>query len=181
VLRLEDIPRFKAAGIIPSMQPTHATSDMPWAPMRLGPKRIEGAYAWRRILDTGAVIPGGSDFPVESENPFLGIYAAVTRQDLGGRPPGGWRPEERMTIGEALRSFTLDAAYAGFEEGDRGSIAAGKKADIVVLRANLLTMAVSEIPGSVPAAVLLAGRVVRSTPSLEGRLPVDPSARSVSR
>jgi predicted amidohydrolase YtcJ len=181
VLRLEDIPRFKAAGIIPSMQPTHATSDMPWAPARLGPQRIAGAYAWRKILDTGAVIPAGSDFPVESENPFLGIYAAVTRQDLGGRPPGGFRPEERMTIGEALRSFTLDAAYAGFEEADRGSIAAGKKADIVVLRANLLTMPVSEIPGTVPAAVLLAGRVVRSTPSLESRLPVDPPARSVSR
>lgn len=178
VLRLEDIARFKASGILPSMQPAHCTSDMPWAQDRIGPKRIEGAYAWRKILDAGASIAGGSDFPVESENPFLGIYAAVTRQDLDGRPRGGWRPGERMSIGEALRAYTLDAAYAGFEEGVRGSIAAGKRADLVVLRANLLTMPVSQIPKTAPSAVLVAGRVVRSSPSLRDRLPLDPEAQA---
>ncbi|MBI3451185.1 MAG: amidohydrolase [Acidobacteria bacterium] len=178
VLRLKDIPRFKASGIIPSMQPTHCTSDMRWAEARLGPKRIAGAYAWRKLLATGVPLPGGSDFPVESQNPFLGIYAAVTRQDRSGFPAGGWRPEERMTIGEALRAFTLDAAYAAFEEDRAGAIEAGRRADIVVLRSNPLTMPVSEILEAAPAAVLLAGRVVRTSPDVAGRLPVDASPRS---
>ncbi len=173
VLAASDIPRFKAAGIIPSMQPTHCTSDMPWAQARLGRRRLEGAYAWRRILDTGARIAGGSDFPVESENPFLGLYAAVTRQDEKGRPRGGWRPEERMTMQEALRSFTLDAAYAGFAEGSLGSIAPGKKADLLVLAANPLTAPVSELLTMKPLAVIVAGKVVRSSPDLEGRLPLE--------
>ncbi|HZE88602.1 MAG TPA: amidohydrolase family protein, partial [Verrucomicrobiae bacterium] len=173
VLRPVDIPRFKAAGIIPSMQPTHCTSDMRWAEARLGPKRIAGAYAWRKLLATGVPLPAGSDFPVESENPFLGLYAAVTRQDRSGFPPGGWRPDERMTIGEALKAFTLDAAYAAFEEDRAGSIEAGKRADILVLRSNPLTMPVTEILESKPAAVLVAGRTVRTSADLETRLPLD--------
>jgi len=175
ILHLEDIPRFKKAGIIPSMQPTHCTSDMPWAEERLGPERIKGAYAWRKILNTGAIIPGGSDFPVESENPFLGIYAAVTRQDLSGRPPGGWRSEEKMTREEALRSFTLWAAYAGFGEGELGSIAAGKKADLVILGANPLAVPVSEIAKMKPEAVLVDGRVVRSAGALGKALAAIPA------
>jgi len=171
ILRPEDIPRFKAAGIIPSMQPTHCTSDMPWAESRIGPKRIAGAYAWRKLLDTGVRIPFGSDFPVESENPFLGLYAAVTRQDLDGNPKGGWRPEERMTIGEALRAFTLDAAYAAFEEGFGGSIAEGKRADIVILSDNPLHMAARDLAKLRPAAVIVGGRIRRSEARLEESLP----------
>ncbi len=173
-LRPEDIPRFAASGIIASMQPTHCTSDMPWAEERLGPRRIRGAYAWRQILDTGAILAAGSDFPVESENPFLGIYAAVTRQDAEGKPPGGWRPEERMTPQEALRAFTLGAAYASFDEGTLGSVSAGKKADLVILAANPLAFPVSDLLEMRPEAVILDGRVVRSSAGLDEELPPSP-------
>jgi predicted amidohydrolase YtcJ len=94
ILALDDIPRFATLHVLPSMQPTHCTSDMPWAPARLGPERLRGAYAWRSLRDTGVVIPGGSDAPVESVAPLLGIYAAVTRQDVHGEPAGGWQPEQ---------------------------------------------------------------------------------------
>jgi predicted amidohydrolase YtcJ len=171
VLRLEDIPRFRATGIIPSMQPTHCTSDMPWAEERLGRRRARGAYAWRRLLDTGVRIPGGSDFPVESENPFFGLYAAITRQDAGGQPPGGWHPEERLSPLEALRSFTLDAAYAAFWEKDLGSVTTGKKADLVILRGNPLEIAPRDLLSMKPEAVLVDGRVARVAPSLAGKLP----------
>jgi predicted amidohydrolase YtcJ len=151
VVSPDDMPRFAALGVIPSMQPGHATSDMDWAEARLGPERIKGAYAWRKFLDEGCRIPCGSDFPVESANPLWGIYAAVTRQDHAGRPAGGWYPEERMTIVEALRGYTLDAAYAEFAEKLKGSITAGKLADIVVLDRNVLKE---------PPEALLKARVV---------------------
>ncbi|MFT3776594.1 MAG: amidohydrolase [Minicystis sp.] len=128
----EDIPRFAALGAVASMQPTHATSDMPWAEARVGPKRIRGAYAWRSILATGAHVAFGSDFPVEETSPMLGLYAAVTRQDDQGRPPGGWQPQERVTLEEALRAFTGEAAWASFTEAHRGAIAPGFVADLTV-------------------------------------------------
>jgi len=132
-ISLDDIPRFKELGVIPSMQPTHCTSDMYWAEERLGPDRIKGAYAWRKLIETGVVIPGGSDSPVESLNPLWGIYAAVTRQDHDSYPDGGWYPEERMTIEEAVRMFTSWAAYASFEEDLKGTLEAGKLADFTLL------------------------------------------------
>jgi predicted amidohydrolase YtcJ len=132
VVAPEDIPRFAALGVIASMQPTHATSDMPWAEARVGPRRIRGAYAWRSILATGAHVAFGSDFPVEEVSPLLGLCAAVTRQDEQGRPPGGWRPEERLTLEEALRAFTVEPAWAAFAERQRGAIAPGLVADLTV-------------------------------------------------
>ena len=110
VLAPEDIPRFAKLGVIPSMQPTHCTSDMGWAEKRLGPQRIKGAYAWRSLLQTGVHLPLSSDFPGETLNPFYVIYAAVTRQDPQGNPPGGWYPEQRLTLDEALRGYTAEAA-----------------------------------------------------------------------
>jgi hypothetical protein len=158
-------------GIIPSMQATHCTSDMPWAQERLGAERLAGAYAWRRLLETGVVIPNGSDFPVELENPFPGLYAAITRMDAEGLPEGGWRPCERMRPEEALRSFTIDAAWAGFMEKETGSIVTGKKADLVILPANPLEVEPRDLLSMKPDAVIVDGRVVRSGAGLGERLP----------
>src|SRR5690606_1369818 len=133
ILEPGDIPRLSALGVIASMQPTHATSDMPWAEDRLGPQRILGAYAWRKLRDEGARLALGSDFPVESVDPRLGLYSAVTRSDAQGQPAGGWLPQEKLTAFEALRGFTRDAAWAGFAEDEVGSLAVGKRADFVVL------------------------------------------------
>ena len=133
VLAHRDLPRLAQMGVIASMQPTHATSDMGWAGDRLGPERIEHAYAWRELRDSGARLALGSDFPVESVDPRLGLYSATTRTDADGVPAGGWQPEEKLTAFEALRGFTLDAAYAGFNEAEIGSLEVGKRADFVVL------------------------------------------------
>jgi hypothetical protein len=133
VVALEDIARFAALRVIASMQPTHATSDMPWAEARVGAARIVGGYAWRRFRDAGVVVAFGSDFPVEAVDPLLGLYAAVTRQDADGAPAGGWYPDQRVTAWEALRGFTLDAAYAAFMDDEVGSLAVGKRADFTVL------------------------------------------------
>ena len=128
-----DIPRLKPAGIIASMQPTHQTSDRLMAEKRLDPPRLKGAYAWQTVETLGIPIAFGSDFPVESPNPFLGIAAAVSRQDMSGQPPGGWRPEERITFEQALAGFTRDAAYAGFAEDKFGSLEPGKWADFILV------------------------------------------------
>lgn len=133
VVALEDIPRFAQLGVIASMQPTHATSDMGWAQDRLGSERILGAYAWRRMLAAGAHIALGSDFPVEQVDPRLGLYAAVTRQDRAGQPTRGWQPEQRLTAAEALRGFTADAAWAGHDQARVGRLQPGLRADFVVL------------------------------------------------
>jgi hypothetical protein len=141
-----DIPRFKRLGVLPSMQPTHCTSDMPWAGVRLGEARLRGAYAWRSFIDAGSIIPGGSDFPVEHPNPLLGFYAAVTRQDLNGQPPDGWLADQRMSRMEALMSFTAWAAYAAFQERSRGSLEEGKLADLVVLSDDIMSIEAARIP-----------------------------------
>lgn len=133
VLAPSDIPRFARLKVIASMQPTHCTSDMVWAEKRIGPERIKGAYAWRSVLATGAHVPISSDFPGETLNPFYGVYAAITRQNPEGEPTGGWFPNQRMTVNEALRGYTIEAAYAGFEERDKGSIEPGKLADLIVV------------------------------------------------
>lgn len=129
----EDIPRFKELDIIASMQPTHATSDMNMAEDRVGPERIKGGYAWQTFLDQGTVVASGSDFPVEHVNPFYGLYSAVTRQDHDGNPEGGWYPSEAMSREQALRSFTLSAAYAGHREDVLGSLEPGKWADFILV------------------------------------------------
>lgn len=145
IVSLQDIPRFAKLGVIASMQPTHATSDMPWAEQRVGKERIAGAYAWRRFLDSGARLALGSDFPVESVDPRLGLYAAATRQDREGHPPGGWLAGQKLTAAEALRGFTADAAYAGKDEASVGKLATGMRADFVILEKDPLEMPVSEL------------------------------------
>lgn len=128
-----DIPRLKPAGIIASMQPTHQTSDRLMAEARLGPNRLAGAYAWQSVLKSGARLAFGSDFPVESPNPFPGLSAAISRQDMNGQPPGGWIPSERLTFAQALAAFTRGGAYAGFAEDKIGSLEPGKWADFVIV------------------------------------------------
>ncbi len=160
VVAPEDIPRFGREGVIASMQPTHATSDMPWAEARVGPIRIAGAYAWRSLEKAGARLAGGSDFPVESENPLYGFYAAITRQNLRGEPAGGWRPAERLTRREALALFTSDAAYAAFEEDVRGKIAPGYAADLTAFAADPMTAPEREIPAISVQMTVVGGRIV---------------------
>lgn len=160
VLRLQDIARLSRLGIVASMQPTHATSDMPWAGDRVGEKRLAGAYAWRKVLDSGGRLALGSDFPVESPDPRLGLYSAVTRQDLQGKPAGGWLPGERLTREEALRGFTLDAAWSLFLEKETGSLEVGKRADLVVFARDPMTIPEAEIPRVEVDYTLVDGAVV---------------------
>ncbi|HET6201783.1 MAG TPA: amidohydrolase [Planctomycetota bacterium] len=155
VVSLEDLPRFARLGVIPSMQPTHATSDGPWAPARVGPERMKGAYAWRRFLDAGCRIAAGSDFPVESPDPRKGLFAAITREPESGGAP--FDASQRMTPEEALRSFTLDAAAAAFEEKEKGSLEPGKLADFVVLDRDPLAVAPREILAARVLATFVGG------------------------
>lgn len=164
VVRLEDLDRIGDMGVIASMQPTHATSDMPWAERRLGAARLERGYVWRSVLDTGIPLAFGSDFPVEDVNPFLGLYAAVTRQDLDGHPPGGWTPTERVSIREAIHGFTSGAAYAAFAEDRRGRIAPGMQADLIVIDRNLLEIAPDEIPETEVLFTVSGGEIVYENP-----------------
>jgi len=145
VLALTDIPRVHELQLIASMQPTHATSDMNMAEKRIGPERLKGAYAWRTFLAQGTVIAAGSDFPVESPNPFYGLYSAVTRTDHDGSPPGGWHGEQAMTLLEAFRAFTLDAAFAEHAEDRFGSLEPGKWADFILVDRDLFSMPVKDI------------------------------------
>jgi predicted amidohydrolase YtcJ len=133
VLTAADVGRFAKSGVIASFQPTHATSDMPWAEARLGTERVKFAYAWRSVIDAGGKVAFGSDFPVEDPNPLLGLFAARTRTDAKGAPPGGWMPEQKVTGDEALAGFTKGAAYAAFAEERRGVLKEGADADFAVL------------------------------------------------
>ena len=160
VLSPEDMRRLAQLRLIASMQPTHATSDMSWAGNRLGPARIVGAYAWRSLRDLGVPLALGSDFPVESVEPRLGLYAAVARAALDGEPAGGWYPEQKLTAYEALRGFTLDAAYAGFAEDDVGSLAVGKRADFVIFDGDPLAIDPARLPTLRVLATYVDGRPV---------------------
>ncbi|MFA5833510.1 MAG: amidohydrolase [Bacteroidota bacterium] len=183
IISPDDILRFKKLDVIPSMQPTHATSDMYWAQARIGPERILGAYAWRFLLDDGNMIPAGSDFPIEYPNPLFGFYAAITRQDKDGIPrnardveekfqlsaekirdstlyEGGWFAPQKMTRTEALRAFTLWGAYAEFKESEKGSIEEGKLADIVMLSKDIMTVDPKEIL-STEVTMTIIGGIIR--------------------
>jgi predicted amidohydrolase YtcJ len=160
VISPEDIPRFARLGVIPSMQATHQTSDMRWAESRVGPQRIRGAYAWRSLLNTGVIIPNGTDFPVEEVNPLLTFHAAVTRQDPSNFPDGGWYPEQKMTREEALQSMTIWPAYAGFQESMLGSLTPGKYADFVVLDRDIMRVPDTEILGARVLSTWIGGKPV---------------------
>jgi predicted amidohydrolase YtcJ len=160
VLAPEDIPRFARLGVIASMQPVHCTSDMPWAENRLGPERVKGAYAWRSVVDSGAHVPFSSDFPGETLNPFYGIYAAITRQDPNGNPPGGWHPEQRVSLQQALGGYTMEAAYAGFEENVKGSIENGKLADLTVIDKDITKLPFREILSIQVLKTFIGGKLV---------------------
>ena len=165
ILDAAEIPRFARLGVIASMQPTHATSDMPWAAARIGDARVEeGAYVWRKLLDSGAVLASGSDFPVEDANPLLGLYAAITRQDSAGKPPGGWMPRQRMTREEALASFTRHAAYAAHAEALTGSIEAGKLADLVVLSKDIMRVPPRDLLTTSVRLTIVGGETVYQSP-----------------
>lgn len=156
-----DIPRFAKLGVIPAMQAIHMSSDRPWAIDRLGEKRIkEGAYMWQSLLKSGAKIVNGTDAPVEPVNPIPSFYASVSRMTLKGEPEGGYEPEEKMTREQALRSYTLDAAYGAFEENIKGSIEKGKLADFAILSKNIMTVPEKEILTTEVVTTIVGGKVV---------------------
>lgn len=160
IVNPSDIPRFARLGIIPSMQPSHAISDLHFAPRRVGVDRLKGAYAWKSLIKTGAIIPAGSDAPVERGEPMIEFYAAVARKDLKGFSGEGWHEEEAVSREEALKMFTLWAAYAAFEENIKGSIEVGKLADLTVLSADIMKIPASEIPKTKCVMTVIGGEVV---------------------
>jgi predicted amidohydrolase YtcJ len=164
IMTLTDLERTARLGIIPSVQPTHATSDMWYAESRLGPERIKGAYAYQTLLKTSQynVLPLGSDFPIEGINPLLGFYSAVSRLSVSGKSPNGsagWYTNEALTRAQALKGMTLDAAYASFSEHMLGSLMPGKKADFVVLNRDIMSVGVSQILGAKVVATVVDGEV----------------------
>jgi predicted amidohydrolase YtcJ len=160
ILHVADIPRFKALGIIPSMQPSHAIGDLYFAPARLGPDRLAGAYAWRALIDAGSVIAGGSDAPVEQGDPRIEFYAAVARKDLKGAAGADWHPEQKVTREEALKMFTLWPAIASFRESDLGTIEPGKLADFTGFSGDIMTVPEADILKVEPAITVVGGKTV---------------------
>ena len=164
IVALADIPRFKALNVIPSMQPTHATSDMNMAEDRIGAERLKGAYAWRSFLDQGSRLVSGSDYPIELANPFHGIHAAVTRQNKANQPEQGWIPEQSITIEEAMRSFTIDAAWAAHQENVLGGLSPGKWADFIIIDQDLFTIPSQDLWKTEVLQTWLAGKRVYEKP-----------------
>jgi predicted amidohydrolase YtcJ len=164
VLHPDDLPRLARLGVIASVQPCHAPSDRPWAGARLGPARLRGAYAWRSLLAAGARLAAGTDAPIEPLSPVANLHAAVTRQDAAGQPPGGFDPGERLTREEALRAMTLDAAFAAFAEGWRGSVTPGKVADLVVLSRDPMAVTDDELRRLRVDATVVGGRILFERP-----------------
>jgi len=160
VVNPSDFKRFAELGIIASMQPSHAISDKRWAESRLGEYRVLGAYAWHLMQSYGVHVPFGTDFPVESINPYNTLYAAVSRQDAEGVPAGGWQPQEKLSMAAAIRCHTYESAYAEFAENEKGTIAAGMLADLVVHSKDLLTIEPKEILTTEPVYTIFNGRVV---------------------
>ena len=164
VLGREDLLRLGQSGFVASMQPTHATSDMPWAERRVGAERIRGAYAWRAVKEAGAPLAFGSDFPVERPDVLLGLYAARTRQDVEGQPAGGWYPAQRLSGEEALEGFTVGAAWAAFAEKERGRLMPGMDADFVALSVDPVEDPAAALPGAQVRLTVVAGREVYRAP-----------------
>ena len=160
IVTAADIPRFAKLGVIPSMQPSHAIGDLYFAPSRLGMKRLEGAYAWQSFIKSGSIIAGGSDAPVERGEPMIEFYAAVARKSLSGFSGEGWHPEQALSREQALKMFTIWAAYAAFEDNVKGSIEAGKLADLTVLSADIMKIAEQEIPKTRCVMTVIGGEVV---------------------
>lgn len=160
VVNPSDFKRFAELGIIASMQPTHAISDKRWAESRLGEYRVLGAYAWNFMRSYNIHVPFGTDFPVESINPYQTLYAAVSRQDTAGDPFGGWQPQEKLTMEEAIRCHTFESAYAEFSEKEKGEIRAGMFADLVVHSKDLLTISHKEILTTEPIYTIFNGKIV---------------------
>ncbi len=156
----EDIARFAKIRVIASMQPTHATSDMAWVPDRIGTRRLEGAYAWRSFLSAGVHLPLGSDFPVEEVDVTHGLYAAITRQDAEGQPEGGWQPEQRMTLDEAVAGFSREAAYAVRREGHLGRLAKGYRGDLTCFAQDLWKLEAPEIRSAEVSCTIIDGELV---------------------
>jgi predicted amidohydrolase YtcJ len=159
VVRKEDVGRFSALGVIASMQPSHASDDMRWADARLGPGRVDGAYAWRWFADARVRLAFGSDFPVEVVNPLWGLYATITRQDAQGRPPGGWHPEHLLGLEEALRAHTAGSAYAAFAEDRLGVLKPGLRADVTVLDRDLFRVAPRDLLDARPLLTIVEGEI----------------------
>jgi predicted amidohydrolase YtcJ len=159
-LRRDDIPRFARLGVVASMQPYQCADDGRWAGKHIGPERIKTTYAFRSLLESGAIVTFGSDWTVAPINPLLGIYAAVTRQTLDGRNPQGWVPQEKISLEEALRCYTINNAYAAFEERQKGSIEVGKLGDLVVLDRDLFAIPPEDIPNTKILYTIVGGRVV---------------------
>lgn len=160
IMHPSDIPRFAKLGVIPSMQPSHAIGDLHFAPSRIGIKRLEGAYAWQTFIKSGSIIAGGSDAPVERGEPMIEFYAAVARKDQKGFTGEGWHPEQAVTREQALKMFTIWAAYAAFEEKMRGSIEPGKMADLTVLSADIMKIAEADILKTRCVMTVIGGEVV---------------------
>jgi len=164
ILSPQDIPRFAKLGVIASMQPSHAIGDLYFAPARLGAQRLAGAYAWRSLLDSGAVIAAGSDAPVEKGDPLVEFYAAVSRRSLQGFADADWHLEQRVSRAEALRMLTLAPAYAAFQEKERGSIEVGKLADLTVLSADIMTVPEADILRAHVLMTIVGGAVAYAAP-----------------
>jgi hypothetical protein len=164
VVAPSDFVRFRDLGVIASMQPSHAISDKRWAESRLGEYRVQGAYAWHMMRSFEVHVPFGTDWPVEPINPYLGLYAAITRQSTEGEPSGGWWPQERLTIADAIRCYTAESAYASFEENEKGRIAPGMLADIIVHSRDLLTIPPAEILQTETVMTILGGKIVYEKP-----------------
>ncbi len=157
----QDIPRFAKLGVIASMQPSHAISDLFFAPSRLGKERLSGAYAWQSFLKSGAIIAGGSDAPVERGEPMIEFYAAVTRKSIKGESLDGWHPEQAVSREQALEDvYDVAAAYAAFEEKDKGSIEVGKLADLTVLTKDIMKIPEPEILKTTCAMTVIGGEIV---------------------
>jgi predicted amidohydrolase YtcJ len=159
-LRQEDIARFGKLKVVASMQPMHVYDDGKWAAKRIGPARLKGTYAFRTLLDTGAVLAFGSDSPVANLNAIFGIYAAVTRQTSDLRNPTGWVPEQKITVDEAVRAFTWGSAYAEFQEHEKGTLEIGSLADLVILSADIFTIDASKINEAKVLTTVVDGKVV---------------------
>jgi len=159
-VRPQDFARFGKLGVIASMQPYHAIDDGRWAEKRIGHERAVSSYAWRSMLEAGAHLAFGTDWPVAPLNPLLGIYAAVTRATLDGKHPEGWFPEQKLSLEEALGAYTAGSAYAAFAEKDKGMLAPGKLADIIVLSDDLFSIPPEKIKDARVVLTLVGGRVV---------------------